>query len=127
LVIGTLPKRLRRQCAGVGKYRRFLEGWIVEVKGRFPTKLEACVIQEASSWAIHRALCQAKLRSDYETLSARDAAFLSKEVASATTQMNLAVKKLDLDAPPPSPWETLYGPDTPTDNGNSNGPDQSTT
>ena len=75
--------------------------------------LDAHLIDEASAAEVHASVCRWLLRTRLEKMTVSDVARCSEMIVKAKTMRNRAVERLDLDAPPPNPWDL----DVPRGNG----------
>jgi len=103
LTLGELPLTMRRQTQNARKYRRFLEATTLEAHGEVNVT-HAHLIDEATNAEEHASVCRWLLRTRLETMKASDIASCSERILKAKTIRNKAVKQLNLDAPPLSPW-----------------------
>lgn len=103
LTLGELPLTMRRQTQNARKYRRGLEGLVVEAKGKVSTT-DAHLIDEAAAAEVHAAVCRWLLRTRLETMSPSDIARCSEQILKAKTARNRAVERLGLDADEKPPW-----------------------
>ena len=106
LTIGLLPTTMRRQMVSARKYRRSLEQVTLDAKGGINT-LDAHLIDEATAAEVHASVCRWLLRTRLEKMSTSDIARCSEQILKAKSVRNKAIERLDLDAPPPNPWQAL--------------------
>lgn len=114
LTLGELPKTMRRQTQQARKYRRGLEALVMDSKGQV-NATDAHLIDEAATAEVHASVCRWLLRERLETMSVSDIARCSEQILKSKTIRNKAVERLDVDKPPPSPWEGAI--DVTPDNG----------
>ena len=103
---GKLPPDCKYVETQINKLRRQLEEAVHEVKGQV-SLTDAALIQTCIKWERHGALALRWLRVQGDQLKPADKLNFSREIAKASTERDKAIKALDLDAPPPSPWAML--------------------
>jgi hypothetical protein len=103
LTLGELPLTMRRQTQQARKYRRGLEALVINTKGEV-NATDAHLIDEASSAEVHASVCRWLLRTRLDKMSVSDVARCSEQIVKAKAARNRAVERLNIDAPPPSPW-----------------------
>ncbi len=103
LVVGELPKQLLSVRREGRSYRRGLEAAVLEMQETISV-LDAHHIDTASAATIHAAICRWLLRHKIGTMSTNDILSCSRELVKAKQCRDTAVKALELDAPPPTPW-----------------------
>ena len=106
LTLGELPLTMRRQTQQARKYRRGLEALVLEAKGEV-NATDAHLIDEAAQAEVHASVCRWLLRTRLDKMSVSDVAGCSGQILKAKTIRNKAVERLQLDAPPPNPWQVL--------------------
>lgn len=106
LTLGELPLTMRRQTQQARKYRRELEAVVLEVKGEVNSS-DAHLIDEASQAEVHASVCRWLLRERLDQMTVSDIAKCSEQILKAKTTRNRAVERLNLNAPPPDPWDAL--------------------
>jgi len=106
LTLGELPQTMRRQLQNARKYRRDLEGLVVDAHGEV-NATNAHLIDEAAAAEVHASVCRWLLRTRLETMSVADITKCSEQIMKSKTVRNKAVSALQLDAPPPDPWAVL--------------------
>lgn len=110
LTLGELPKTMRRQTQNCRKYRRDLEDLVLSIRVAI-TPTDAHLIDEATTAEVHASVCRWLLRTRIDTMTVSDITRCSEQIVKATTARNKAVERLNLDTPPPSPWETTSNGD----------------
>lgn len=96
LVLGELPKTMRRQLQMARKYRRGLEEFVVGAKGEVSIT-DAHLIDEAAGAEVHASVCRWLLRTRLETMKPVDIARCSEQIMKARVVRNKAVGRLGLD------------------------------
>lgn len=103
LTLGELPQTMRRQTQQARKYRRLLEALVTEARGEV-NATDAHLIDEAAAAEVHASVCRWLLRTRLDCMTVSDVTRCSEQIVKAKTMRNKAVERLDLNAPPPSPW-----------------------
>ena len=106
LVVGELPKELLSVRREGRTYRRKLETAVLEAKGDINI-LDAHLIDTASAATIAGGICRWVLRHKLDGMKGSDLLACSREIIKAKQARDAAVKALDLNAPPPNPWEAI--------------------
>jgi len=106
LTLGELPNTMRRQLQNARKYRRFVEGLVVEAHGGV-SATQAHLIDEAAAAEVHASVCRWLMRTRLEKMSVADIARCSEQILKSKTIRNKAIERLKLDAPPPDPWNVI--------------------
>jgi hypothetical protein len=104
LIVGSLPKALKRQKSNILKYRRMLEDAVWEAKGHV-SLTDSHLIHEATIAMQHEALCRSQLRAKYDTMSTADAIRCSEQILKSTTIRNRAIERLGLDVQQRNRWD----------------------
>jgi hypothetical protein len=102
---------MRRQTQASRKYRRGLEALVMDAKGQVNASA-AHLIDEAASAEVHASVCRWLLRTRLDKMSVSDVARCSEQIVKAKAARNRAVERLNLDAPPPNPWDAIDTPST---------------
>jgi hypothetical protein len=106
LVVGELPAQMRSIRTEARVYRRRLEAVVLNAKAAIsPT--DAHLIDSAAAATAHAGICRWLLRNRLASMSVSDILACSKAIVQAKQARDTAVKTLDLDAPPESPWDAI--------------------
>ena len=104
LVVGELPRQLLSVRREGRAYRRNLESEVLKIH-RTISPLHAHAIDTAAAATIAAGIARWCLRQKLGTMGTSKVLACSKSILQAKQARDSAVKLLDLDAPPPSPWE----------------------
>jgi hypothetical protein len=99
LTLGELPKTMRRQLQNARKYRRFLEGLVMDAHDEV-NATHAHLVDEACAAEVHASVCRWLLRTRLETMSTSDITRCSDQIVKSKTIRNKAVTALKIDVEP---------------------------
>ncbi len=119
LVMGEMPKKLRRQLSSARQYRRTLEDLCVQVHGEV-NATHAHLIDEAVGYEMHAALCRHLLREKPD-MPVADQLRCSEQIAKARSARNKAVALLGLNVLPEPETLESYIVGKASGNGKANG------
>ena len=104
LVVGELPKKMIAVKREGRAYRREIEAVVLEAKGQINT-LDAHYIDTAAAATIQAGICRWLLRHKLEEMTVSDVRGCTSDIVKAKERRDAAIRALDIDAPPPNPWE----------------------
>lgn len=96
LVLGDLPKSMKRVTEMGRKYRRMLEAVVLHEKGQV-SLTDAHLIDEATQAELHAAVCRWIMNRRYNDMSVKDLRECSSQIVKAKTARNQAVAALQLE------------------------------
>jgi len=117
LVVGELPRELICVRKEGRAYRVQLEKAVLEAHGEISVTA-AHHLDTATAATVQAAIIRWCLRRRFASLSTSEVLACSRELVKAKKDRDAAVRALDLDAPPPNPWDSIDVPSKETEGGN---------
>lgn len=119
LTVGELPKELLSVRREGRTYRRVLEQAVLDAKKSISVT-DCHLIDTASAATIAAGISRWCLRHKIKEMKANDVLACGQAILRAKQTRDAAVKALDLDRPPPDPWETVHALPAPANEGSDN-------
>ena len=106
LALGELPPKLSRVTRYSRLYRAQLEEAVCQSHGEV-TLTQAHLVDSAAGWQQALGVLRWLMREKLAEMSVADIRECVKAMAAARDARNRAVMALDLDRPPPNPWDLV--------------------
>lgn len=104
LTVGELPKQLLSVRREGRAYRRILEAEVLKAHSEINVT-RSHAIDTASAATISAGIARWCLRHKIGTMTTNEVLACAKSILQSKQARDAAVKLLDLDRPPPNPWE----------------------
>lgn len=109
LVVGELPKQLLSVRREGRAYRRTLEAEVLRVHQQI-SSTHMHMIDTAAAATIASGIARWCLRHKLAAMTTSDVLACSKSILQSKQARDAAVRLLDLDRPPPNPWDQIDVP-----------------